>query len=148
MVKKRRGQNLVFFIGLLPIFLMALGLVVDFGRFMILHAQAAAMADSVALSAANALDLHSTPGNWMLDQEYARRRADFIFTSWSINHLPYESWMEIRLDQFIVQANRVKVVVHAECQPIFLGAFGVGPYSIDVASYARAAVGISKEEPW
>lgn len=145
-IKRTRGQNLYFFLGLAPILLVALGLVVDFGRYMILHAQAAALADMASISAANAVDLlASTPGAGKLNKGKADEFARSVISTWIEQRLPYEQWMTISVDHIETVGNKVRVVIHAECQPIFLGAFGVGPFSIDVDSYARAAVGISRE---
>jgi hypothetical protein len=147
MSKRFRGQNLYLFLGLLPATMLILSAVIDFGRFMLLHAQAASLADSAAHASANALDLNkSSIGSWVLEPTLARRQADNIFTSWRDNRLPYENWMQIRLERIDVVGNKVHVTVFAECSPIFLQAIGVGTYSIRVDSYARAAVGVQSEE--
>jgi hypothetical protein len=126
--------------------MLLLSAVIDFGRFMLLHAQAASLADSAAQASANALNLNSSsPGNWVLEPTLARRQADNIFASWRQNRLPYENWMQIRLERVDVVGNKVHVTVFAECSPIFLEAIGVGTYTIRVDSYARAAVGIQSE---
>jgi hypothetical protein len=145
--KRLRGQNLYLFLGLLIPMMMLLGAVIDFGRFMLLHAQAASLADSAARSAANALDLNgSISGNWVLNQTVANRQAQNIFQYWQDNRLVYESWMEIRLERVEINKTKVRVIVVAECDPWFLGAIGVKTFSVRVEGYARAAIGIIKEE--
>lgn len=147
MSKRFRGQNLYLFLGLLPAMMLLLCAVIDFGRFMLLHAQAASLANSAARSSANALDLNNSyPGQWVLNPTLARTQADSVFASWRQNRLPYEEWMQIRLERIDVVQNRVHVTVYAECQPLFLQIIGVGTYSIRVDAYARAAVGIENEE--
>jgi hypothetical protein len=145
--KKFRGQNLYLFLGLLPAMMIMLGAVIDFGRFMLLHAQAAALADSTALAASNAIDMNlSVPGGWLLDKGAARNLADSIFMEWNANRLEYETWMQIRMESITIVGNRVRVVVVGECDPWFLGAIGVDTFSVRVESYARAAVGVEEEE--
>jgi hypothetical protein len=147
--KRFRGQNLYLFLGLLPAMMLLFSAVIDFGRFMLLHAQVASMADSAALAAANALDIKSSsPGHWELNSELAHNLAKRIFINWNTNRLPYEEWMQIRMEQIDVMegSNRVRVVVVGECQPLFLGAIGVSTYTVRVVSYARAAVGIINED--
>jgi hypothetical protein len=127
--------------------MMLLGAVIDFGRFMLLHAQAASLADSAARSAANALDLNiSGRGIWQLNKNVAEGQADMVFSNWQINRLVYESWMQIRLEHVEINGTKVRVIVVAECDPWFLGAIGVKTYSVRVEGYARAAIGITKEE--
>jgi hypothetical protein len=127
--------------------MMLLGAVIDFGRFMLLHAQAASLADSAARSAANALDLNASGGgNWYLNEKVANNQADAVFTNWQTNRLVYETWMQIRLERVERNGTKVRVIVVAECDPWFLGAIGVKTFSVRVEGYARAAIGITKEE--
>ena len=60
--RSERGQIIVAFVVLIPIFIMALFIVLDLGRYQIMRNQVRIAADSAALAAAGSLDIRQATG--------------------------------------------------------------------------------------
>lgn len=139
-----RGQITLGALMLVPVFLIALGFVIDYGRFIILRNQVKMYADGGALAAAGALNVHEATmnANFVLDPAWARTRViSGIQAAHSSNR--GDSWMTIRVTNVWVSGSRVEVTVQGEADALMLQPFGIQRWRTSVTSRAKAATGIT-----
>ncbi len=140
-----KGQVIVPILGLMVILLIALSLVVDFSRWMLLRSRVRTIADSAALSGAGGLDMRqSAQGAFQVNPVWAKDRALNVYQQ-SISLNPKDAWMSIQIMDVAVHGRTVTVTVTGSCPTVFAGALGIGSFSTSVTSSARAAVGITQE---
>jgi hypothetical protein len=141
-----RGQALVAFVVLIPVFILSLFIVLDLGRYQIMRNQIRIAADSAALAAAGALDARQAgEGNFVVNANWAHQRAADSLLETS-EHLD-EPWMTLTLLGVDVEGAEVLVRVNGTASTIF-GNFpliGVSGFSATAESRARAATGVDTE---
>ena len=76
--ESERGQSILAFVNLFPIFIVALFVVTDIGRYLYLKNQVRIAADSAALAAAGALDMRQAgqDGVFALNEGWASREGE------------------------------------------------------------------------
>ena len=89
MKKHLKGQFYLAFLTLaVPVFLLMMVVVVDFGNFLTMRSMTRSLADSAALAAAGAVDMGGKDGssggtekgsNYTLNARWARARAEEVF---------------------------------------------------------------------
>jgi Flp pilus assembly protein TadG len=145
--KSQRGQMILAFIILFPVFIICLFIVTDMGRYLALKNQVRIVADSAALAAAGALDLREATmnENFVINKNWARKRAmEAIDQTMQIE--PEENkWMKYWLQKIIVKGDRVTVVVEGTGTFMFGGYLGLSSFNARSVSHARVAVGVERE---
>ena len=140
-----RGQIIFPILGLFIVLILALTLVIDFGRFFLLRSRVRTIADTAALAGAGALDIRqSTTGDFSLNAIWARERSQEVYQQ-TLSRNPKDAWMSINLESVSVDGLLVTVKVSGTCEAIWGGLFGITNFSTSVISSARAAVGITTE---
>lgn len=141
-----RGQALLAFIVLFPIFVIALFVVVDLGRYLYLKNQVRIAADSAALAAAGALDMRQAGLHqvFALNPAWAEERARAALAETS-ERLSEDDWMRYRVSAVIVRGLDVTVIVDGTAPTLFGGYLGINAFSARAVSHARAAVGVDSE---
>jgi len=133
------------FVVLFPIFIVALFIVTDLGRYLYLKNQVRIAADSAALAAAGALDMKEAgQGNFVLNETLADTRARRALTEMS-SQISEDSWMQYRISTIIVDGREVTVIVEGTGPAIFGGYLGIDGFSARSVAHARAAVGVESE---
>lgn len=144
--RSERGQALVSFVVLIPVFILALFIVLDLGRYQIMRNQVRIAADSAALAAASALDAKEAgSGNFVINEDWAYQRASDTLLETSA-HLD-EPWMTLSLLAVDVHGAEVLVRVNGNASTVF-GTFpliGISGFSATAESRARAATGVNAE---
>lgn len=144
--RSERGQALLAFVILIPVFILSLFIVLDLGRYQIMRNQIRIAADSAALAAAGALDAKEAgAGNFVINEDWAYQRATDSLLETS-GHLG-EPWMTLSLLAVDVDGAEVLVRVNGEANTVF-GTFpllGISGFSATVESRARAATGVDAE---
>jgi Flp pilus assembly protein TadG len=141
-----RGQIEIGVLVLLPIFIFAMLIVVDFGKYIILRNQVKIHADSAALAAATATDIYKATASktFVIDQPWGETRArDGV--QYAIDQNPQDYWMEITIDSVNVSGNYVEVQVTGRCATSWAKYLGVGQWSATVTARARMAAGITSD---
>lgn len=144
--RSERGQALLAFVILIPVFLLSLFIVLDLGRYQIMRNQVRIAADSAALAAAGALDTRQAgAGIFIINENWAYQRAadSLLETSTHVD----EPWMTLSLLTVNVDGAEVLVRVNGEANTVF-GTFpliGISGFSATAESRARAATGIDAE---
>lgn len=142
-----RGQSALVIVALFPVVILALILVFDFGRFMIMRSRVRATADSAVLAAAGALDLQSGRDEYHstydLNPSWALQRAAFIVTQSQADTT--QPWINMSLINVSVSDDTVEVTVQGWCPSIFAGFINMDSFTTSVTSRARAATGIEGE---
>ena len=140
-----RGQIIFPILGLFIVLILALTLVIDFGRFFLLRSRVRTIADTAALAGAGALDIRqSTTGDFTVNTMWARERTQEVYQQ-TLSLNPKDAWMSINLESVVVNGQMVTVTVSGTCEAIWGGLFGINNFSTSVISSARAAVGITTE---
>ena len=140
-----RGQIIFPVLGLFIVLILALTLVIDFGRFFLLRSRVRTIADTAALAGAGALDIRqSTTGDFAVNASWARDRSQEVYQQ-TLARNPRDTWMAISLEEVSVDGPMVTVTVTGTCEAIWGGLFGIHHFSTSVTSAARAAVGITTE---
>jgi len=144
--ESERGQSLLAFIILLPVFIVALFVVTDMGRYLYLKNQVRIAADSAALAAAGALDMRQAGMNevFVLNETWATRRAEGAITEMR-TRIVEDDWMTYWVSSVIVSERDVTVIVDGSGSAIFGGYLGISGFSARAVSHARAAVGVNSE---
>lgn len=142
----QRGQSVLAFVILFPIFIICLFIVTDVGRLLYLKNQVRIAADSAALAAAGALDIRqaSQDERFVISESWARQRADEALALMQ-DQIGEDAWMQYGITGFIVSGRDVTVIVDGTGSTIFGGYLGVSGLSARAISHARAAVGVSSE---
>jgi Flp pilus assembly protein TadG len=141
-----RGQALLAFIVLFPVFIVALFMVTDLGRYLYLKNQVRIAADSAALAAAGALDMQQAGMNqvFVLNAKWADDRAHAALREMN-NQVAEDKWMTYSVTSVIVSGRDVTVIVDGSGPSIFGGYLGIPGWSARAVSHARAAVGVNSE---
>jgi Flp pilus assembly protein TadG len=144
--KSERGQVLLGFIVLFPIFIIALFVVTDLGRYFYLKNQVRIAADSAALAAAGALDMNQAGMNevFVLNEPWAELRATEAIREMS-SQISEDDWMTYSVTAVIVSGRDVTVIVDGNGSSLFGGYLGITGFSARAVSHARAAVGVNSE---
>jgi len=141
-----KGAHLINFVGLFPLAIAALGITLDFGRAMMLKNQVKMVADSAALSCAEALDVSKAvnSGVYEINPVFALDRAKKVVTE-TKSSATSNSWMQIRIASVRVDGKHCTVLVFGSTPTIWMGFFGQKDWGVEAVSGSRAATGISKE---
>ena len=144
--ESERGQSLLAFIVLLPVFIVALFVVTDMGRYLYLKNQVRIAADSAALAAAGALDMRQAGMNevFVLNADWADQRARLALAEMG-SRIGEDDWMTYWISSVIVSGRDVTVIVDGSGSAIFGGYLGISGFSARAVSHARAAVGVNSE---
>jgi len=144
--ESERGQSLLAFIVLLPVFIVALFVVTDMGRYLYLKNQVRIAADSAALAAAGALDMRQAGMNevFVLNADWADQRARLALAEMG-SRIGEDDWMTYWVSSVIVSERDVTVIVDGSGSAIFGGYLGISGFSARAVSHARAAVGVNNE---
>jgi Flp pilus assembly protein TadG len=144
--KAQRGQSLLAFIILFPIFIICLFIVTDLGRLLYLKNQVRIAADSAALAAAGALDMEQAAVNevFVINRDWAElRAADTIIQMQS--RIDEDAWMTYNITSLSIRGDEVTVIVTGSGTTLFGGYLGIGEFSASAVSHARATVGVDSE---
>jgi Flp pilus assembly protein TadG len=142
----QRGQSILAFIILFPIFIICLFVVTDLGRLLYLKNQVRIAADSAALAAAGALDMAQAAENevFEINQDWAELRAtDTIIQMQS--RIDEDAWMTYNITSLIIDGDEVTVIVTGSGSTLFGGYLGIGEFSASAVAHARASVGVDRE---
>jgi uncharacterized membrane protein len=144
--KSQKGQSILAFIVLFPIFIVCLFVVTDLGRLLYLKNQVRIAADSAALAAAGALDMSQAAKNevFVLNQNWAEERATKAI-SFMQGQVSEDAWMTYGLTSLNIDGLEVTVIVDGSGDTIFGGYMGIGSFSARAVAHARAAVGVDSE---
>ena len=144
--ESERGQSILAFVVLFPVFLVALFMVTDIGRYLYLKNQVRIAADSAALAAAGALDMRQAGMNevFVLNADWAEERARDAIDEMS-DEVSEDAWMRYWISSVIVGERDVTVIVDGSGSAIFGGYLGISGFSARAVSHARAAVGVNSE---
>jgi hypothetical protein len=142
----QKGQSILAFIVLFPIFIVCLFVVTDLGRLLYLKNQVRIAADSAALAAAGALDIQQAAKNevFVLNQNWAEERATKAI-SFMQGQVSEDAWMTYGLTSLNIDGLEVTVIVDGSGDTIFGGYMGIGSFSARAVAHARAAVGVDSE---
>jgi hypothetical protein len=142
----QRGQSVLAFVILFPMFIICLFIVTDVGRLLYIKNQVRIAADSAALAAAGALDMRqaSQEERFVINENWARQRADEALVQMQ-NQISEDAWMDYRITGFIINGREVTVIVDGTGSTLFGGYLGVSGFSARAISHARAAVGVNSE---
>ena len=145
--RSESGQIVVAFVVLIPVFIIALFIVLDLGRYQIMRNQIRIAADSAALAAAGSLDIReAASGNFVLNESWAQQRASETFAAMR-GRITEDAWMTISLTSVRVDGSEVEVSVNGTARTIF-GSFpliGISGFNASVLSRARSATGVNTE---
>jgi uncharacterized protein (UPF0333 family) len=144
--RSSRGQIEIGVLVLLPVFIFAMVIVVDFGKFIILRNQVKIHADSAALAAATATDINQATASktFVIDKPWGETRArDGI--QLAIDQNPQDYWMEITIDSVNVSGNYVEVQVTGKARTSWAKYVGVGQWVTTLTSRARMSAGINSD---
>jgi Flp pilus assembly protein TadG len=142
----QRGQSLLAFIILFPIFVICLFIVTDLGRLLYLKNQVRIAADSAALAAAGALDMTEAAEfeNFIINPVWANKRATNTIIEMR-SRIDEDAWMTYNITSLSINDNEVTVVVTGSGSTLFGGYLGIGEFSASAVSHARATVGVDRE---
>ncbi|MCJ7568109.1 MAG: pilus assembly protein TadG-related protein [Anaerolineales bacterium] len=144
--RAQKGQLVLAFVVLFPVFIVCLFIVTDMGRLLALKNQVRIAADSAALAAAGALDMDQAGyhRNFVLNDYWATVRANDAITTLQARD-PDDDWMTYGLSAIDVDGSRVTVIVTGTGETLFGGYLGYNTLSANAISHARAAVGVDRE---
>lgn len=144
--ESQRGQIVLAFIVLFPVFIICLFISTDMGRLLVLKNQLRIAADSAALAAAGALHLEEATQNqnFILHPYWARERALDSIEQMK-GKIPEDDWMQYDVTAVIIDGLEVTVIVDGKGETIFGGYLGINTLKARAISHARAAVGIDSE---
>ena len=142
----QRGQSILAFIILFPIFIICLFVVTDLGRLLYLKNQVRIAADSAALAAAGALDMKQAALNevFVINEYWASERATNTIAQMQ-SQIDEDAWMTYNITSLSINDNEVTVVVTGSGSTLFGGYLGIGEFSASAVSHARATVGVDRE---
>jgi hypothetical protein len=143
--ESEKGQVLLAFIILFPVFIVALFVVTDLGRYFYLKNQVRIAADSAALAAAGALDISEAgSGNFVLNKNWAQQRAIDAIDEMR-DEIAEDNWMTYSVAAVMVDGRDVTVIVNGNGSSLFGGYLGISGFNAQAVSHARAAVGVDSE---
>ena len=154
MKKHLKGQFYLAFLTMaVPVFLLMMVVVVDFGNFLTMRSMAKSLADSAALAAAGAVDMGGKDGksggtgrgsNYTLNAAWARRRAEEVFRETVNGNQPryMSAWRTDFTLDVSVSGKRAYVTVTGSYRPVWANLLGAGPIQTVASSIAEAATGI------
>ena len=144
--ESERGQSILAFVVLFPIFIVALFVVTDIGRYLYLKNQVRIAADSAALAAAGALDMRQAgqDGVFALNEDWAWKRANGAIGE-TVGQIGEDNWLEYRVASVMVSGPEVTVIVDGNGSSIFGGYLGISGFNARAVAHARAAVGVNTE---
>ena len=144
--ESERGQSILAFVVLFPIFIVALFVVMDIGRYLYLKNQVRIAADSAALAAAGALDMRQAGQNgvFVLNEDWASERANGAIAE-MVGQVEEDNWLEYRVASVMVNGPEVTVIVDGNGSSIFGGYLGISGFNARAVAHARAAVGVNTE---
>jgi hypothetical protein len=143
---RQRGQIVLAFLGLFPIFIVCLFVVTDLARYFYLKNQVRITADSAALAAAGALDMRQAAENriFMINDTWGRQRAEEVVLEMQ-GRISEDSWMTIGITYLDIQGDEVTVIVNGKGPTLFGGYIGITEFNTNVMAKARIAVGVDQE---
>jgi Flp pilus assembly protein TadG len=144
--ESQRGQSLLAFIILFPIFIICLFIVTDLGRLLYLKNQVRIAADSAALAAAGALDMEQAALNevFVINKNWAAERATKAIGLMR-SQIDEDAWMTYNITSLSIRDDEVTVIVTGSGTTLFGGYLGIGEFSASAVSHARATVGVDSE---
>lgn len=143
--KSEKGQVLLAFIILFPVFVIALFVVTDLGRYFYLKNQVRIAADSAALAAAGALDIEKAGnGSFVLNEQWANARAVGAIDEMK-GQIAEDDWMTYSVSAVMVDGRDVTVIVNGSGSSLFGGYLGFSGFNAQAVSHGRAAVGVDSE---
>jgi len=144
--RSEKGQNLLSFLALFPMFMMALFIVVDLGRYFYVRGQVRIAADSAAIAGAGALDIRQSTNNqnFVINDRWARYRADQVISLMQ-EQIEEDSWMTYDIVVWNVSGDEVTVIVEGTGTYLFAGFIGKETFTARALSRARVAVGVDSE---
>lgn len=154
MKKHMKGQFYLAFLTLaVPVFLLMMVVVVDFGNFLTMRSMVRSLADSSALAAAGAVDMGGKDGssggtekgsNYTLNARWARARAEEVFRGTVNGNQP--KYMSAGRTDFTlsvsVSGKRATATVTGTYRPLWANLLGANPLQTTTTSTAIAATGI------
>ncbi len=145
--QSEKGQMILAFIVLVPVFVICLFIVTDMGRMLVLKNQVRIAADSASLAAAGALDIKEATlnRNFVLNENWARERAEDAIATIKWKQGDDDTWMHYRLAAIDVDRDEVTVVIEGWGNTIFGGYLGINTFTVRAVSHARVAVGVDTE---
>ncbi len=145
--QSEKGQMILAFIVLVPVFVICLFIVTDMGRMLALKNQVRIAADSASLAAAGALDIKEATlnRNFVVNANWARERAEDAIATIKWKQGDDDTWMNYRLAAIDVDRDEVTVVVEGWGNTIFGGYLGINTFTARAVSHARVAVGVDTE---
>jgi hypothetical protein len=145
--QSQKGQIVLAFIVLFPVFIICLFIATDRGRYISLKNQVRIVADSAALAAAGAMDIREATmnENFVINEAWARERAlEAVQVNMDVAE-EENRWMTYRLQDIHVRGDRVTVIVEGTGSFIFGGYLGLDTFNARAISHARVAVGVESE---
>ncbi len=154
MKKHLKGQFYLAFLTMaVPVFLLMMVIVVDFGNFLTMRSMVRSLADSSALAAAGAVDMGGKDGSsggtekgssYTLNARWARARAEEVFRETVNGNQP--KYMSAGRTDFTlsvsVSGKRATATVTGIYQPLWANLLGADPLQTTATSTAEAATGI------
>ena len=154
MKKHLKGQFYLAFMTLaVPVFLLMMVVVVDFGNFLTMRSMARSLADSAALAAAGAVDMGGKDGKsggtekgsgYTLNARWAQARAEEVFRETVNGNQP--RYMSAGRTDFTISVSvsgkRATVTVTGSYRPLWANLLGAVPFQTTSVSTAEAATGI------
>ncbi len=154
MKRHLKGQFYLSFMALaVPVFLLMMVVVVDFGNFLAMRSMARSLADSAALAAAGAVDMGGKDGKsggtekgggYTLNARWAKARAEEVFRE-TVNGEQPKYMSAGRTDfslSISVSGKRATATVTGVYRPIWANLLGADPLRTTATSTAEATTGI------
>jgi len=144
--KHQRGQIVIAFLGMVPIFIVSLFIVADLARYFYLKNQVRITADAAAIAAAGAMDMRQAADNqvFVINRNWADARTFDVLLQLE-GMISEDDWMTITVSQPIISGNEVTVVVNGTGEALFGGYIGINDFSASAIAHARLAVGVDQE---
>jgi uncharacterized membrane protein len=144
--RAQKGQIVLAFVVLFPVFIVCLFIVTDLGRLLALKNQVRIAADAASLAAAGALDMKQAGLRevFVLNEDWAFTRANDAINTLQARD-PDDDWMTYGISAIDVIDSRVTVIVTGTGETLFGGYLGYNTLSAHAISHARMAVGVDDE---
>lgn len=136
---QQKGQSLLAFLVLFPVFLVCLFIVTDLGRLLYLKNQVRITADAAALAAAGAADMRRTSAaaTCQLNRAWAASRARQVLTEMH-STIGEDAWMQIGISLLQVDGCSVTVVIEGSGSTLFGAYAGIDRLHARAVSHAEA----------
>lgn len=157
MKKKLKGEYYIMFLAMaVPIFILMMVIVYDFGNFLIMRSTVRSYADSAAIAAAGSVDMGGTPDTgtykgygYVLNQNWAEARSWGIIND-SLASNPtsvIKNRMTFVVNSINVDGEEASVTMQGTYRPVWTFLTGGGNMVTSATAKAKAATGIIGEVP-